>query len=105
MFDPRQMEKAMRQMGVKTEEIEATEVVIKGSKNIVIRNPTVIRTEMKGQTMFQVSGEVREAAYTDDDVKMVAEKAEISADRAAELLGKTGGDIAEAIMIAKSKEE
>ncbi|MBM3200404.1 nascent polypeptide-associated complex protein, partial [Candidatus Woesearchaeota archaeon] len=39
-INPKQLEKAMRQMGVKQEEIDATEVVIKThNKELVIRNP------------------------------------------------------------------
>jgi nascent polypeptide-associated complex subunit alpha len=103
MFDPRQMEKAMKQMGMQTEQVEATEVIIRGpAKSIVIRSPSVVRMDMKGQTMFQITGSVSETSYSEDDIKLVSEKAEVSRERAAELLERTNGDIAEAIMIAKS---
>jgi len=105
MFDPRQMEKVMKQMGIRTEEIEATEVIIRGaSKNIVIRSPSVVKTDMKGQIMFQISGNVSEMSYSEDDIKMVSEQASVTRERAAELLEKSKGDIAEAIMLAKSGE-
>ena len=106
MFDPRQMEKVMKQMGIKTEEIDATEVIIKGaSKNIVIRSPSVIKTDMKGQVMFQITGNVSEMSYSEEDIKMVSEQASISREKAIEALEKSKGDIAEAIMIIKSEEQ
>jgi alpha-NAC-related protein len=103
MFDPRQMEKAMKQMGIQTTEIEAKEVIIRGtSGNVVIKSPSVVRMDIKGQAMFQITGTVSETPYSEDDVRMVSEKAEISMEKAAELLQRTNGDIAEAIMLAKS---
>jgi nascent polypeptide-associated complex subunit alpha len=106
MFDPRQMEKVMKQMGIKTEEIEASEVIIKGaSKSIVIRSPSVIKTDMKGQVMFQITGNISEMSYSEEDIKMVSEQASISREKAIEALEKSKGDIAEAIMIIKSEEQ
>jgi nascent polypeptide-associated complex subunit alpha len=103
MFDPKQMEKAMKQMGIQTEQIEATEVIIKGpAKSMVIRSPSVVRMDVKGQTMFQITGNVSEAPYSEEDIRLVSEKAEVSMEKAAELLERTNGDIAEAIMLAKS---
>jgi nascent polypeptide-associated complex subunit alpha len=103
MFDPRQMEKAMKQMGIKTEEIEAKEVIIRGtSGNVVIKGPSVVKMDIKGQTMFQITGTVSESSFSEEDVRMVSEKAEVSMEEAAELLKRTNGDIAEAIMTAKS---
>ena len=105
MFDPRQMEKVMKQMGIKTEEIDATEVIIKGaSKNIVIRSPSVIKTDMKGQVMFQITGNISEMSYSEEDIRMVSEQASVSKEKAVELLEKSKGDIAEAIMLAKEEQ-
>ena len=103
MIDPKQMEKAMKQMGIQTEQIEATEVIIRGpAKSMVIMNPSVVRMDVQGQTMFQITGNVSEKSYSEEDIKLVSEKAEISMEKAAELLERTNGDIAEAIMLAKS---
>ena len=54
-MDPRLVKQAMKKLGVKQEEIEASEVVIKCSdKNIIIRNPEVLKVNMMGQETFQV---------------------------------------------------
>ncbi len=52
-INPKQLEKAMKQMGVKSEEIPADEVIIKSQdKEIVISNPQVQKVNMMGQESF-----------------------------------------------------
>lgn len=56
---------------------------------------------MGGQDSFQVTGDVRERtreAYTEDDVKLVAQQAGVSESDARRALEKNNGDIAAAIM-------
>lgn len=57
---------------------------------------------MQGITTYQITGEPRfepsAPEIPEDDVKMVAEQAQVSPDSAREALRKTGGDIAEAII-------
>jgi len=69
MLDPRQLQKAMEQMGVKQKEIEATEVIIKTKdKDILIKNPQVMKITMMGNESFQVSGVVEEKkTITEED--------------------------------------
>ena len=57
--NPKQMERMMRQMGVKVEELEGvSKVVIFSDKGeIVIANPQVTKTKIMGQVMYQVAGE------------------------------------------------
>ena len=60
-INPKQLEKAMKQMGVKSEDIPADEVIIRSAgKEIVISNPTVTKVNMMGQDSFQISGSVSE---------------------------------------------
>jgi nascent polypeptide-associated complex subunit alpha len=100
----RQMEKMMKQMGIKSENIAAEEVVIKAkNKEIIISNPQVTKINMSGQDTFQVVGEVSEKAVskiTDEDVKMVAEQTGKSEEEARKVLEETN-DIAEAILKLK----
>lgn len=102
-INPKQMQAMMKQMGIDQQEIDATRVTIEksdGSK-IVVDNPSVQKISMKGQASFQVAGEIREEAgeaFSEDDVKLVAEKTSSSEDKARAALEETGGDIAEAIM-------
>ena len=113
--NPKQMQTMMKRMGIKMEEIDAEEVIIKCSdKEIVITNPSVAKVVMQGQASFQITGqehtrEIKAAEeeediaieISEDDVDMVAEQTGVSKEKAKEALEKTGGDIAEAIMNIK----
>lgn len=108
-MNPRQMEKMMKRMGIKVDEIDAVQVIIKCvDKEIIIDNPSVARTNVAGQDMFQVSGDVREEAgeavveISDDDVSMVADQAGVTPEEARAALEEAGGDLAGAIMKLKS---
>ena len=98
------MEKMMRQMGMKTVNIDAAEVIIKlnSGSELVIANPSVQKIAMGGQESFQITGDAveREAAaeISDSDVAIVAEKAGVSEKEAREALEDAKGDIAEAIV-------
>ena len=60
-MNPRQMNKMMQKMGIKQDEIEASEVIIKTpEKNLIIKNPSVTKVDMMGQKTFQIIGEVTE---------------------------------------------
>ncbi|NYZ79955.1 nascent polypeptide-associated complex protein [Candidatus Micrarchaeota archaeon] len=101
-IDPKQMSAMMKKMGIKTDDIEASEVVIKGKKTIVIRNPHVTMMEVQGQKTFQVMGDVSETsapAFTEEDAELVAEKTGHSKEEAKKALSETNGDIAEAIVL------
>ena len=121
-INPKQMEKMMRQMGVKVEEIGGVSKVVIFSQNgnIVITAPEVTKTKIMGQTMYQVVGEGKmessaeadieapkeEAApaksggpiITDEDVELVATQANTTKEKARKALEDSGGDIAEAII-------
>ena len=103
-MNPGQMKQMMKQLGIKTTEIDATKVVIETPKGrIILPTPQVIHMNMKGQEMFQIiAGEVQEETEIPaDDIKMVSEQAEVSKEQAKEALEKHNGDIAEAIMSLK----
>ncbi len=106
-INPRQMEKAMRQMGIKSEEIDATEVIIRlnSGSELVISNPSVQKVTMAGNQSFQISGEAVErsarAQISEEDIAIVAEKAGVSREKAKSALQDAKGDIAEAIMNAQ----
>ncbi|MFQ5975064.1 MAG: nascent polypeptide-associated complex protein [Candidatus Hydrothermarchaeales archaeon] len=98
--NPRQMKKMMRQMGMKTEELDAEEVVIKLSdRKIVIDNPSVTMVEVQNQKTYQVMGNERIVQeIPQEDIKMVAEQANVSEEEAKKALEESGGDLAEAIL-------
>jgi len=114
-MNPKQMQTMLKRMGIKVEQIEAMQVIIKGAdEDIVINDPQVMLTKMPNQEMFQISGKVEyveagssdgdygvKVEITDEDIEMVAEQAGVSKKQAKEALVETEGDIAEAIMKLK----
>jgi len=101
-IDPRQMQQMMRQMGIKTEEVAATEVVIKKAdgSELVVSSPQVTLMEIQGQKTFQVIGTISERAGgpSDEDVKLVMDGASVPREKALAALKDSNGDIAEAIL-------
>jgi nascent polypeptide-associated complex subunit alpha len=107
-MNPKQMKRMMKQLGMKMDEIDASEVVIKTSSgDLVVKNPQVVRMNVQGQDSFQVTGNVSEggvegeeaaAEFSEDDVKLVSEQANVSEEKAREALESAGGDIAKAIL-------
>ncbi|MBC7099452.1 nascent polypeptide-associated complex protein [Candidatus Bipolaricaulota bacterium] len=108
-IDRRQMERAMRQMGVKMQELDGVrEVVIKFSdREIVIPEAQVTLTEMAGQRSYQVVGREIERKLApeiaEEDIKLVMEQAGVDRETASRALLETNGDIAEAILKLKGK--
>ena len=99
-INPRQMNKMMQKMGIKQDEIEASEVIIKTpEKNLIIKNPSVTKVDMMGQKTFQIIGEVtEESSISEEDINTVSEQANVSKEEAKKELEKTSGDLAEAIV-------
>ena len=95
----------MKSLGMKQEEIEASEVIIKcPDKELVIRNPSVQKVNMMGQESLQISGDIEEKSiesFSEEDIKMVSEQTECSEEEARESLEKNEGDIAKSILELK----
>ncbi|OPX70757.1 MAG: Nascent polypeptide-associated complex protein [Methanoregulaceae archaeon PtaB.Bin009] len=98
------MKQMMKQLGMQVEQFEDVRqiVITTGKGRYVFDAAEVAAMTMQGITTYQITGEPRfEAAaleIPDDDVRMVAEQAQVSLDAARDALQKTGGDIAEAII-------
>ena len=64
-MNPREVQKAMKRMGIKQEEIDAELVIIKtADKDLVIKNPHVTKVNMMGQALNaleQSNGNLAEA--------------------------------------------
>jgi nascent polypeptide-associated complex subunit alpha len=99
-INPKQLEQAMKKMGVKQEKIDAIEVIIKTSdKTLVIRDPDVTKVNMMGQESLQITGTIEEeSSISEDDVNTVAEQAGVSKEEAREALERNNGDLAETIL-------
>ena len=104
----------MQRMGMDTKSLDdVRDVTIRtADRKIIIEAPSVMSIAMQGQNMFQVAGgTIREETITsetkvtipEEDVKMVAEQANVSMDDAKKALEGSGGDLAEAIVSLKKK--
>lgn len=106
-INPKQIEKAMKRMGIQSQEIQAEEVIIKTpEKDIIISNPQVSKVNMMGQETFQIIGEVSEREkdkITEQDIEMVMNQTGASREEALEALETTQGDLAESILRLKEK--
>ena len=100
-MNPKQMQAMMKQMGIKQTEIPATEVIIKGDTEIVVKNPQVLQIEAQGQKTFQIMGEVEERTSS-EDIKMIVEQTGATESEAEKALKEADGDLAEAIMKLKN---
>ena len=103
-MNPKQLEGMLKQMGMKMENLSATQVIIKTDDgDITINDPQVVKTTMKGQIVYQVSGNADEAMFSEDDVKLVMEQTGVK-DRAKveQALKGSNGEVVEAIMKLKS---
>jgi nascent polypeptide-associated complex subunit alpha len=105
-MNPRQMQQAMKKLGMKQEEIEATEVIIKTpGKDLIIKNPQVSKINMMGQESLQITGDIEEVErkleISEDDIRTVAEQTGVSEEEAKAAIESTNGDLAEAILKLK----
>src|SRR3989338_74053 len=104
-MNPREMQKAMKRLGIKQEEIDAELVIIKtADKDLVIKNPHVSKVNMMGQETFQIVGDVAEVdkdvstEINEDDLETVMEQTNCSKEQALEALEESKGNLAEAIL-------
>ena len=102
-MNPRKMQQAMKKMGIKQEEIDAIEVIIRTpDKDLVITEPSVSKVNMMGNESFQISGNVqereREAEISEEDIKTVMEQANVGKEEAEKAIKEAGGDLAKAII-------
>lgn len=105
-MNPRDVQRAMKRLGIKQEEIAANEVVIKmADREIVITHPQVSKVNMMGQETFQIVGQVEERPIAleinQEDVKTVMEQTGVSEEKARDAIKDNEGDLAKAIMVLK----
>ena len=104
-LNPRDIEKAMRRMGIQQQSLDATEVIIKlKGRELIVHNPNVVKVNMMGEETLQITGRIEERkieTFTAQDVRMVAEQAGCDEGKARAALEETGGDIAAAILKLK----
>ena len=109
-MNPRDVQRAMKKLGIKQEEIAAREVIIRtDDKEIVIANPQVSKVNMMGQETYQIVGEAEERAISsetqisEDDVKTVMEQTGATEEKARESIENNDHDLAKAIISLRNR--
>jgi len=105
-INPKMMKQAMKKMGIKQQEIDAEEVIIRTKdKEIIIRNPEVSKVNMMGQETYQITGEEeereRKIEINEEDISTVMEQANVDEETARKAIEESKGDLAEAILSLK----
>ena len=113
----RDAKRMMQKMGMKIDEISGvTEVLIRTTaREIVIEEPVVTSVMVQGQRMYQItggsmhertaSGEAAAPELPEEDAKLVAAQTGKSVDEAKAALKESGGNLAEAILKLKQKNQ
>ena len=109
-MNPRQMQQAMKKLGIKQKEIDAEAVIIRTkTEDIILRKPSVSKVNMMGQWTYQITGEeeVRPLDTTpelsEEDIKTVMEQAKCSKEEAKKALEESDGNLAEAILLLQKQ--
>ncbi|VVB73815.1 Nascent polypeptide-associated complex protein [uncultured archaeon] len=103
-IDPRQLQRMMQQMGIKSEKIDANRVIIeKDDEKLVLNNPSVVKMQAQGETSFQITCDNIEVkpVIPAEDIELVMAQANAPRERALSALDEANGDVAEAIMKLK----
>ena len=107
----RNMRRLLDKMGLDMNELpNVQEVIIKtDKKEIIIAKPSVTEMKAKDNTIFQVIAEDYEEkerevpVFSDEDIDLVCQQANVSKDQAIDALTEAKGDLARAILLLTSK--
>ena len=108
---PREAKRMMQRMGMSMGEVpDVQEVILRtATKEIIIEDPEVAVLDLRGQKIFQVTGEritekkiERKVAIPEEDVKLVVDQTGKSVEEARRALEETDGDLAKAILLLQT---
>lgn len=107
----RQMRRMMDKMGLDMAEIpNVQEVIIKtDKKEIIIPKPAVTEMKAKDNSIFQIVAESYEEkelevpVFSDEDIQLVCQQANVKEEKAIEALTEAKGDLARAILLLTTK--
>ena len=111
-ISPREARRMMQRMGMSMDTIPDVEQVIlkTASKEIIIENPEVAVLKLRGQQIFQITGEKiveklikRKLEIPEEDIRLVADQTGKSAEEARKALEESGGDLAKAILLLQTR--
>lgn len=110
----REQERLLKRLGINLEEVDGVKEVrlIMEAKTVIIRNPTVFKIKNPEQSVYQIAGEEleeeskgekKEYEPSEEDILLVAQQTGKSMEEAKSALKVANGDLAQAIMMLKSK--
>ena len=107
----REMRRMLDRMGLEMKEVNnVQEVIIKtDTKEIIISKPAVTEMKAKDNSIFQVIAESYEErelevpVFSQDDITLVAQQANVSPEQATAALTEAKGDLARAILLLTTK--
>ena len=107
----RNMRRMMDKMGLDMSELpNVQEVIIKtDKKEIIISKPSVTEMKAKDNTIFQVIADSYEEmerevpVFSDEDIELVCQQANVSKEKAIDALTEAKGDLARAILLLTTK--
>ncbi len=105
-MNPKEIEKAMKKLGIKQETIEASEVIIKTKdKELIIKDPQIVKMNAMGQESLQITGKIEEKSIgiSEDDIKTVIEQTKVDYETAKKALESNNGDLAQTILELQEK--
>lgn len=107
----RQMRRMLDKMGLDMNEIpNVQEVIIKtDKKEIILSKPSVTEMKAKDNSIFQVVAngieerELEVPVFSDEDIQLVCQQANVSEEQAKNALAESKGDLARAILLLTTK--
>ena len=107
----REMRRMLDRMGLEMKELpNVQEVIIKtDTKEIIITKPAVTEMKSKENSIFQVIAESYEErelevpVFSEEDIALVAQQANVSQEEAVKALTEAKGDLARAILLLTTK--
>ena len=107
----RQMRRMLDKMGLDMNEIpNVQEVIIKtDKKEIILSKPAVTEMKAKDNSIFQVVAngieerELEVQIFSDEDIQLVCQQANVSEEQAKNALAEAKGDLARAILLLTTK--
>ena len=100
-LDPSKMKKIMKMMKAQQIDVKEVTFLMEDGSKMKIRDPQVTKMNIMGQEVFQVQGEMEEEKVSEDYIKIVMEKTDVSHEKAKKALEESEGDIAKAILNLK----
>lgn len=107
----REMRRMLDRMGLDMKELpNVQEVIIKtDKKEILISKPAVTEMKSKDNSIFQIIAdsyeekELETPVFSEEDIMLVSQQANVSSEVAANALKETQGDLARAILLLSTK--